>query len=322
MHTIRTQRRKWALLTLVAFGQFIGNAAEPTFTEVTATVTPGGLPQIGFSSVAWGDYDNDGRLDFLLTGLFFTSTQNPDGSGSTYANYTSQLWRNTGSGFTNVTATVAPGLLEVGGESVVWTDYDNDGRLDFLLTGSGLWRNTESGFTNVTATVAPGIGGGGSVASGDYDNDGRVDFLIPGSGLWRNTESGFTNMTAGVAPGLPGVYVGAAAWGDYDNDGRLDFLITGGIPRQNDQDDDFPFTPISQLWRNTGSGFANVTATVAPGLPGSFYGSVAWGDYDNDGRLDFLLSGQLWRNVGTGFVNVTPTVAPGLPGGAYSSAAW
>ena len=26
--------------------------------------------------------------------------------------------------------------------------------------------------------------------------------------------------------------------------------------------------PASQLWRNTGSGFTNVTATVAPGLPG------------------------------------------------------
>src|SRR6185369_16463983 len=41
-----------------------------------------------------------------------------------------------------------------------------------------------------------------------------------------------------------------------------------------------------------------------PGLSAVYIGSVAWGDYDNDGRLDFLLTGyggspyvsQLWRN--------------------------
>jgi hypothetical protein len=71
---------------------------------------------------------------------------------------------------------------------------------------------------------------------------------------------------------VPGTSDGSVAWGDYDNDGRLDFLLTtlGG----------------SQLWRNTESGFTNVTASVAPGLPPLTDSAVAWGDYDNDGRLD------------------------------------
>jgi hypothetical protein len=66
--------------------------------------------------------------------------------------------------------------------------------------------------------------------------------------------------------------------------------------------------------------------TPVPGLPGVFAGSLAWGDYDNDCRLDFLLSGSftlsLWRNTGNGFSNVTANVAQGLPGLYDSAVAW
>src|SRR6185369_14550769 len=91
--------------------------------NVTATVAPG-LPGVDTSSVAWGDYDNDGRLDFLLTGYY------NDGSD----HIISQLWRDTGGGFTNVPL---PGVPGVDSSSVAWGDYDNDGRLDFLITGAG-----------------------------------------------------------------------------------------------------------------------------------------------------------------------------------------
>ncbi len=88
-------------------------------------------------------------------------------------------------------------------------------------------------------------------------------------------------MTASVAPGLPGLWQASVTWGDYDNDRRLDFLITGSF--------------VSQIWRNTGSNFVNVTDSVAPGLTGVSDGAVAWADYDNDGRLDFILTGGIPR---------------------------
>jgi hypothetical protein len=99
------------------------------------------------------------------------------------------------------------------------------------------------------------------------------------------------------------------AWGDYDNDGRLDILLTGTT-------NGFASGAISQIWRNTGNGFSNINVS----LPGVAYSSAAWGDYDNDGRLDILLTGQtistqlisqVWRN-NTLLSNTPPTAPTGL----------
>ena len=274
----------------------------PVFGDIGA-----GLPGVYHSSLAWGDYDNDGRLDILVTGILPGNL------------VTSLVLRNTGTGFTtNLNA----GLPPVYDSSVAWGDFDNDGRLDFLLTGdnvfsllSQVWRNTGSGGFATNNAGLPGVARS-SVAWGDYDNDGRLDFVLTGdtgtgfiSQVWRNTGSGFSESHAG----LPGVSLGSVAWGDYDNDGRLDILLTG---RTNDIGG-----LISQVWRNTGSGFTNINA----GLPGVFFSSVAWGDYDNDGRLDILLTGntgtrvsQVWRNTGSGFTNINA----GLPGVSLGTAAW
>ncbi len=46
------------------------NNGDNTFTEQTSIALTG----VGCSSVAWGDYDNDGDLDILLTGCTGTSS--------------------------------------------------------------------------------------------------------------------------------------------------------------------------------------------------------------------------------------------------------
>ncbi|MEL0590783.1 MAG: Calx-beta domain-containing protein, partial [Planktothrix rubescens PR221] len=149
------------------------------------------LPGVDRSSVAWADYNRDGKQDFLLTGS--------DGSG-----YISKLYKNTGSGFSEDTSVSLPG---VAGSSVAWADYNGDGKPDFLLTGfdsyssetifsniSKLYKNTGSGFIEDTSVSLPGVGRS-SVAWADYNGDGKPDFLLTGkdnsgyyiSKLYKNT---------------------------------------------------------------------------------------------------------------------------------------
>ena len=105
---------KFYLLTLLFFLPIYLYTQQ--FTEQTAISLTG----VSSSSVAWGDYDNDGFLDILLTGY--------DNSGGV-----SKIYHNNGNNtFTEQTSI---SLTGVGGGSIVWGDYDNDGDIDILLTG-------------------------------------------------------------------------------------------------------------------------------------------------------------------------------------------
>ncbi|MCX5680702.1 MAG: FG-GAP-like repeat-containing protein [Candidatus Omnitrophica bacterium] len=263
------------------------NGSKPTitFTDINA-----GLTGIQQGAVAWGDYDNDGWLDVLVTGLisyppFFAI---------------SKIYHNNGNG--TFTENINAGLVGVGWSSVAWGDYDNDGWLDILLSGgyygsgniSNIYHNNGNGtFTGINAGL-PGLSYGNAVW-GDYDNDGWIDILMAGylqnfgntSRIYHNNGNGtFTDINAG----LPGVQWSSVAWGDYDNDGWLDFLLIG---------DTYPSNPaggyIAEVYHNNGSG---TFTTINAGLTGNSSNSAAWGDYDNDGDLDLLLSGQVSSGPG------------------------
>ncbi len=266
-----------------------------------------GLYGVYVGSVAWGDYDNDGDLDILLTGQ------------SEITMPFSLIYRNDGGSFTDV----GIWLTGVRYGSSVWGDYDNDGDLDILLTGkddgetpiSLIYRNDAGVFTDIGAGL-PGVYVS-SVAWGDYDNDGDLDILLTGKNdgetpislIYRNDAGVFTDIGAG----LPGVCIGSVAWGDYDNNGDLDILLTG----------DDGGGPLSLVFRNDGGVFTDIGA----GLLGVYGSSVAWGDYDDDGDLDILLTGDygegpvsmVYRNdagVFTYYVDIW------LTGVRWGSSAW
>ncbi|MEZ4733536.1 MAG: FG-GAP-like repeat-containing protein [Caldilineaceae bacterium] len=237
--------------------------------------TDSGAPLAALSdgAVAWGDYDKDGDLDLLLTGAgqFVPATY---------------LYRNDGGSFSEAPV----GLPGVANSSAAWGDYDNDGYLDLALTGTmdgsnGVTllyhKNGAGGFTN-SNVVLTGVYRS-AVLWGDADGDGDLDLLLTGTPngntgvtqLYRNDSGAFVNLNLS----LPGLYASDAAWGDYDNDSDLDLILMGTSDGT---------TRFTTLLRNDGG--MSFTGVTTP-FPGLSHGSVAWGDYENDGDLDLLLTG-------------------------------
>ena len=158
--------------------------------------------------------------------------------------------------------------------------------------------------------VAPRLGldiigrAGGSVMD-DFDGDGDLDIMASSVGLRdqlravRNNGDGtFTDVT--LEAGLEGIVGGLnLVQADYNNDGFLDLLVLrGGWLNEGHP---------NSLLRNNGDGtFADVTEEAGLLAPSPTQ-TAAWGDYDNDGRLDLYVSHHLAQQPNQLFHNEGPT---------------
>jgi len=231
------------------------------------------------SDVAWGDYDNDGWLDIII-------------SGNTYATagYVTKVYKNSGNQNNQVLTFSEQSNISIIGvhySSLDWGDYDNDGDLDILICGatnsgdvSKIYRNEKDSFIEQTSISLYGISEG-TAKWGDYNNDGFLDILL---GDYYNT---FTYRNNGDNSFMiDSVYfvgaTGEGAWGDYDSDGDLDLIITGSSYGGS----------ANSIYKNNGlsNGWSFTEQTSIP-LMSLGLSSVKWGDINNDGNLDIIVTG-------------------------------
>ena len=275
-------------------------AAEPAFTPVQPQLfaAPGG------QSNAWGDFDNDGDLDLVIT----------------FRNAPVRLYENSPDGFEDIGA--AAGLPTDGGNprSVAWADYDNDGDLDIYIAYSGLdepanrlFRNNltdgQFGFTEVGEAAGVALRGQiRQVSFVDYDADGDVDLYVALRGstnrLLQNNAGVFTDITRETGIAEPRRTVGAC-WFDMDADGDLDLFTAN---QNGDRDG---------MFRNDAGRFTDVAIELDMDQPrrpladGSVGCAVT--DFDTDGDLDLYVAAygddKLYRNDGKGnFTDVAPAM--------------
>ena len=346
------------------------------------------LPEDMGSGAAWGDYDNDGYPDLYVVDVAAPLTASAEQFAQAPGG--NRLYHNNRDGtFADVTGNAGVGFRGVG-MAAAWADYDNDGRLDLVVTSYDrivLYRNNGDGtFTDVTtrARLVKFRGFWTGAAWGDYDRDGRVDLYVcayvqyqfrpedlrkssaqyttlvpftlnPSSYppqrnllLHNNGDGTFTEVArqAGVdnptgrslsaawsdfnGDGWPDLYVANdvsesamylnlrngrfkavshEAWvsdyrgamglaiGDWDRDGDSEIFITHWIAQQDALFDNLRFSRGGA--RKPGPlRFADVADIV--GLGQISLNVIGWGtsflDYDNDGQLDlFVVNGSTFQ---------------------------
>ncbi|MEQ9423253.1 MAG: tandem-95 repeat protein [Cyclobacteriaceae bacterium] len=199
------------------------NQGDGTFIQILTDEVAG----VSFGDATWVDYDTDGDLDFMISGVTGTAPEN--GPAIT------KLYQNTDDGFVEVFIDAFQGV-QTG--SIDFADYDIDGDPDLLLTGftpdftafTGIYQNNGESFDLVDQDVlTPVIEGQGIWA--DADNDGDLDALITGNIITNNekTTQLFLNLNGEFTAGPTFTEAGQsfASLGDHDADGDYDLIVSG-----------------------------------------------------------------------------------------------
>lgn len=294
------------------------NNGDGTFTDVSASA---GIDYRSHGmGAAWGDYDNDGWPDLVV---------------SSYGE--NELFRNNGDGtFERRSEQSGIGAYQGFWTGVSWGDFDRDGLLDLYVAGyvkysdlgkmppslqydveappslnpsvfapqrNLLYRNNGDGtFTEMAYQAGVANPRGRSLAAAwvDLDDDGWPDLYVANdvsdNALFRNLGNGLfeeVSLAARVADyrGAMGIAVG-----DWDGDGDVDLFITHWIAQENALYNNMRTQRLElDLPRSRTLQFMDEADRYGLGQIALDY--VGWGtsffDYDNDGSLDlFVVNGS------------------------------
>ncbi|GHB82322.1 hypothetical protein GCM10007390_41800 [Persicitalea jodogahamensis] len=161
------------------------------------------------SCVKAADFDGDGDLDLFVGGRVVSAAYPVPPR--------SFLLRNDGGKFTDVTEQYFPPLKNIGMVTdALWSDYDNDGKPDLILTGEWLpvifLKNLGTSFVAFKTGTEPNTGWWNSLVAGDFDNDGDMDYVAGNLGV---------NSNYAASQEEPMVLIAK----DVDNNGSVDPMV-------------------------------------------------------------------------------------------------
>jgi hypothetical protein len=194
---------------------------------------------------------------------------------------------------------ISTGGYEHESNAAVYADhfYVNDGRGNFTELAGAIPQNFTSKFC---------------VRAADYDHDSDLDLFVAGrvdpwnypkpvsSFILRNDSKAgsirFTDVTREVAADLVNAgLVCDALFTDYNRDGWSDLVLAG------------EWMPVTVL-KNENGRFRNVTAETGLATMTGWWNSIAGGDFDNDGDIDYL-AGNTGENT---FYKTSPSRPVGI----------
>jgi len=306
----------WADLYVTSYGKNIlyHNNGDGTFSDVTAKA---GVAAGGWSaSAGFVDYDNDGRLDLFVTRYMdwdfkhskvcARETYCPPGD---FPPVTNILYRNRGDGtFEDVSERSGVAAKKGRSLGVAFADYDGDGWADIFVANDGmeqfLFHNNRNGtFTERALEAGVALSDDGKPFSGmgvdfrDYDNDGKPDIIV--TDLARQVYAVYHNDGKGLfsyrslPSGLSVLSAGSSGWGvrweDFDNDGFKDLFVAQSHVMDNVEklDPTLHYLEPPMLAMNHAGRFEVAEAGSETAVAGR---AAAFGDLNNDGRMDVVMS--------------------------------
>ena len=320
--------------------QLFHNNGDGTFTDVTAKAGLSGAMHHGRKmwsiAAGWFDYNRDGLLDLFVVNYcdwdprYEPSCMGLNGRGychpGSFAPLTNTLYRNNGDGtFTDVSVETGISKVEGRGMGVAFADYDHDGWPDVFVANDNspnlLFHNIDGKrFEEVGLQAGVAYNEEGNVLAGmgvdfrDVNNDGLPDiwhtaienetfplYLNNGKGAFVNAgqQSRLANLTRPMSGWSNGIV-------DLDNDGWNDLVVARSNVLDNIEQisQHFRYAEPDSVFRNLGNGqFADVSATAGADFtrPAPHRG-LAYGDLDNDGRVDLVITAlgvpvSILRNV-------------------------
>jgi enediyne biosynthesis protein E4 len=292
------------------------NNGDGTFTDVTAHA---GVAGGGWSvSAGFFDFDNDGNLDLFVTRYMEWDPDHNKICGGDWHTYcppsvfppaTCLLYRNRGDGtFEDVSERSGIAAKKGKALGVCFADYDGDGFTDIFVANDGmqqyLYHNNGDGtFKECALESGVALTSDGKGLSGmgtsfqDYNNDGKPDVLVSvlpreiyalfhndgdGSFSYQSLESGLgslTSMSSGWGMGLE----------DFDNDGWKDLFVAQSHVLDNVEqiDASLKYKEVPLLALNHNGRFELTDSGVTTPLAAR---GAAFGDINNDGKLDVLIT--------------------------------